>query len=83
MKTESKRHVSRRKRKGRYPPAFSQHMGNRLHTVNHDETGCRKVCTGKVSEYWTNKFHRAKETFGDECVRNYANCQSAYPVENR
>jgi len=33
-------------RKGRHPPAFVWHMGNRLHA----ETKCRKVYAGEVFE---------------------------------
>jgi len=44
--SKSLRLVSRRRKKGRHPPAFLRYMGSRLHA----ETGCRKVYAGIVSE---------------------------------
>ena len=57
-------------KKGRHPPAFLWHMGNRLHS----ETECRKVHAGEVSEWQKNPM-TAKETIGDGGCRKYANSQ--------
>jgi len=46
MRRVSKRLVSGRRKKGRFPPAFLRYMGSRLHAA----TGCREVYAGEVSE---------------------------------
>jgi len=44
MRRVSEGLVPRRRKKGRYPPAFLRCMGSGLHI----ETGCRKVYAGEV-----------------------------------
>jgi len=46
MRRVLKRLVSRRRERGRHPPASLRYMGNGLHA----ETGCRKVYAEEVSE---------------------------------
>jgi len=49
MKTDSKGIISRRRWKGRHPPAFLWTMGSGLNA----ETGCKNVYAGKVLEWQT------------------------------
>jgi len=66
-----------KRKKGKHPPIFLQHMGTKDRT--YVETGYWNVFAGKVFEWQTNSTE-AEETFWDGFGRNYTNSQSANQI---